>query len=256
MAARQMPAPIPFLEPAVPYVTAAVTLLCLSCGTLAALGQQVGSIGRRVDFLTTYVITMALVAGFAVIVLGTPTLITPSGATLILAVPVGIIGALAAAKADGMVRSSWRRRSRATTGSHGPSVRPRRVTGLDRPFFATGREVRSPSQGAALAVLLVLAGALEEVLYRGVLVDLVRNLESEAFVVLGLMAITGAFALSHIELGWEEVFAKVPLAIVTLVSVLALDHVLPAVLTHALFNARVWILRSEQERALLRYRLS
>jgi membrane protease YdiL (CAAX protease family) len=88
--------------------------------------------------------------------------------------------------------------------------------------------------------LLVSAAALEEVLFRGVLVELSLSLRSPALTATCLLASLLAFALTHVALGWAEVFAKLPLGALALISVLLLPSVVPAILAHVLFNLHAW----------------
>ena len=84
--------------------------------------------------------------------------------------------------------------------------------------------------------LAVLVAVLEELLHRGLLVEVASLLRSALALTICLVLLTAAFCLSHIWFGWAHVLAKVPLATMCLVSVLLTRHVTPAVVAHVCFN--------------------
>jgi membrane protease YdiL (CAAX protease family) len=89
--------------------------------------------------------------------------------------------------------------------------------------------------------LLVIVAALEEVLFRGVLVDLCLALDQSWLTAACLAGTVIVFAASHVYWGWSQVFAKGLLGVFALISVLSLGTVVAAVVAHVLFNGHVWL---------------
>lgn len=92
-----------------------------------------------------------------------------------------------------------------------------------------------------MLALLVAVAALEEVLFRGVLVDLCLALRRPAVVSICLAGTVAVFALSHVHWGWSEVLAKAGLGTLALLSVMSLETVAPAVVAHVVFNTSAWL---------------
>jgi Type II CAAX prenyl endopeptidase Rce1-like len=90
----------------------------------------------------------------------------------------------------------------------------------------------------------VLVATSEELVYRWCLVRVAFLFSIVALTGLWLLMITLLFALSHVWLGWQHVYAKLPLGIAMMVGVLIFGNVLPALIGHILFN-----LRTQQERS-------
>lgn len=224
------------------YVGWAIVLASASSGSLTALALGLSGRSRVTAFLPSYAATLGLLSTVALVVLGGWVLGDPSPVQLVLAVPVGVAGGIAAIRADGAIRSAVRRRHppRTRIGSARMPIADASTTraqAMLRPDFVAsgGRADR-----ARVASLLGLVGALEEVLYRGVLLSLALELPSPGLIALGVGLGVSAFALSHVELGAEEVLAKVPLSLLTTASVLALHTVAPAIVIHVLFNLHGW----------------
>jgi Type II CAAX prenyl endopeptidase Rce1-like len=137
------------------------------------------------------------------------------------AVPVGLALGVAATRLDRAVLRRSRRRSRRAGAQRGSSAGPP----LDPRAFPLWGDVS--------------VGALEELIYRGFLVQAALLLAAP-YAAPVLAATAAAYALSHIWFGWRHVAAKLPLSLLALGSTLALGTVLPALVAHVYFNARVW----------------
>jgi membrane protease YdiL (CAAX protease family) len=87
---------------------------------------------------------------------------------------------------------------------------------------------------------LLIAAVLEELVYRGLLVSVCYLPAGIGWNALLLLVMMTVFALSHIWFGWAHVLAKLPLSATTMVTVLALGTVLPAIVAHVFFNYRIW----------------
>lgn len=90
-------------------------------------------------------------------------------------------------------------------------------------------------------LLIVLSVAvLEEIIYRGVLVQASFMLPSSLSVSIGLILTVIWFALTHLRFGWPHVCSKLPLGGLSLLSVLLFDSIAGAIVTHVWFNVRAW----------------
>jgi membrane protease YdiL (CAAX protease family) len=94
--------------------------------------------------------------------------------------------------------------------------------------------------------LLIVVAILEEVVFRGLLVQVCLELPDTALIVAVLSGSLVMFSLSHLSFGWPHVVGKFPLGVVTLVGTLALGTVLPAIIAHVMFNSQVWRDRTHQ----------
>ncbi|HVE77688.1 MAG TPA: CPBP family intramembrane glutamic endopeptidase [Gemmatimonadaceae bacterium] len=236
------------------YATAVVAVYSLSCASLAGYLHARRPGARPATFLPIYVTVMGLAAGLAVVVLELPSVTRASWTTLGLSLPVGVAaGALAGWAGSALKRLGRRwsqRSSRATWEGHrspGPmSPAGYGLTSLGAPpAVTTVMPDRYMPGGAPVSRrrvlgLWLLAGTLEEVLFRGVLVELISRLPVAALIGPCLVASVAAFALSHVALGWPEVLDKLPLGAITLAIALLTQSVAPAVVAHVFFNVRVW----------------
>lgn len=211
---------------------------------------------RRVSVLYAYAAALALCVGWGLLVLR-PNLLDVSAVALALSVPVGLaIGVLAGRCDRAIIRRANRRtvRRRATRGGSGerraggPGPRRVRTTAvqvggqsLDKRRSLGLHRIRQPTPEEREIGLgeVVSVGALEELVYRGVLVSACFLLPGSGYVALALVGLVVAFALPHVWFGWTHVAAKLPLSALAMGSVLALGTVVPAVVAHVLFNVRV-----------------
>lgn len=253
------------------YAVAAVVLCSLSCGELASYSRMRFAPSREGVFLPFYVATMILVSAFAMLVLDLPGLAWPSWSIFFLSLPLGIAAGAVAWQSELVVKRHLLRKSllvprrQLGTRSH-RSVRavsspttygsrasrreawsehPRPKELLSRPDSLAAPQ--APSQRYYALALLLLAGVFEEVLFRGVLVDLSLDLQSTPLVVACLTVTVLVFALQHLRLGHGEVLAKLPLGMVTLLITLLTRSIVPAIVAHLFFNLRAWQVTSSSE---------
>ena len=246
------------------YAVAALVLCSLSCGELANHLRMRCPGLRQAAFFPVYVVTMAVVSGFAVLVLDLPSVVRLSWTVLALSLPLGVAaGAVAwwgglAVKRHLLRRSLLRprrariarpRRSERTIGSPAEHLSrasswpawSERVTLQERRLRPNHlSENEGTAQRYRVLGWLLLAGVLEEVLFRGVLVELILDLESPVLIVLCLVATVVVFAMSHLRLGYGEGLAKLPLGSVTLLVALLTRSVVPALVAHVFFNLWAW----------------
>jgi membrane protease YdiL (CAAX protease family) len=233
------------------YAVAAIVLYSLSCGELANYLRLRCAVLKQVAFLPVYVATMAVVVGFSVLILDLPSVVRCSGVVLALSLPLGFVaGAIAwwselAIKRHLLRRNLLKPRQRRLRGSFfrmGPRTGwPERAwladVVLNPDYLAANRNTARPY---SMLGLLLLVGCFEEVLFRGVLVELILDIPSLILVVLGLAASVVLFASSHLRVGYGEVLAKLPLGALTLLVTLVTRSVVPAIVAHAYFNFRAW----------------
>jgi len=171
------------------------------------------------------------------------------------AFPVGWAGARACNRADGWVLRRWfhyRKMSRQVPGAghrYGNNSRSDPVIEQVRPGRQSQRSVCPDSslrQSGQLTqnrwqpfVLTSSVGVLEELVFRGVLLQLCMGFSSRPTIAIALVALIIMFALSHVWYGVEHILAKLPLSIFTTLSALALDTVWPAIVTHVIFNMEI-----------------
>jgi hypothetical protein len=217
------------------YATAAVAVLSVSCAALAGhLHRLLG--GGAGSFLPLYSGLMVAVTVGALLVLHLPTITEQDWTAAALTAPVGLAAAGVAIAGEAFVR-------RRTVGSRRAAIRrpwthaPGRAANpasLVRPDRAGG------DSRTTLMLLLAAVAALEELLFRGVVVDLARAIPWTPVAIAALLASLVAFAASHVALGWAEMLAKLPLGAAALGAVLLLGSVAPAIVAHVLFNLRAW----------------
>jgi membrane protease YdiL (CAAX protease family) len=228
---RRSPIPTPEQQT---YATALLSVSAVSAATLAAWAYQ--RLGPRspAAFLPIYVAVMALITGLALVTVVLPSVTTVSALNITWSIPVGIAVGFAALNADAAVRRHTRILHPPGQMAPGRTPAPGEPQALVRPdLLGHGR------RGSLLAWLLAVA-VLEEVLFRGVALDLALSLRSgpkTAGVLLGSIVL---FAMAHQPFGWPDVAAKCVLGGLALLAALMLGSVAPAIVAHVVFNGRMW----------------
>ncbi|WP_167756569.1 CPBP family intramembrane glutamic endopeptidase [Amycolatopsis sp. CFH S0740] len=217
-----------------------------------------------------HAITMGLVVCASLLVFDPHAVLNVSFWGITAGLPAGIAGGLVIIVADGaIVRSlaGWERRtaasfgdaSRATRGEGAQQVRSlapgsseprRRVVGI---FKAKGTFVPSAEDYQVALGWLLSVAALEELVFRGVLVQAALLLPGIGWQAVAIAAGTVIFALSHVFFGWSQVLAKLPLSAVAILQTLLTGSVCGAIATHGIFNFYVW---RYQKSARITYRES
>jgi membrane protease YdiL (CAAX protease family) len=217
------------------YAVAGIAVYALACGSLAGYLRSWWPRSPAPPFLVVYVGLMAAVAGAALAVLDLPLVTAHSRVELALALPVGAAIGLVAIWWDAAVRRVARGRARRKRGARDAAWQAG-----GRPAAIHGAAANGPRPGAVSTLLVLLAvAALEEIIFRGVLVDLSLSLSAPAAAA-SLAGTLVLFGLSHVYWGWSEVLSKGALGMLALASVLALGTVAPAIVAHAVFNAHSW----------------
>jgi membrane protease YdiL (CAAX protease family) len=222
------------------YLVALVGVFALACGPAAEIARALWPADRRPRFVPVYIGTLGATAAVALVTLKLPSVMQSSAAALAGSVLVGVPAGAAASWCDDSIRRSLGRRIRQANRPdrlHARSFVP--VAAATRRFATRSVGVDVAHFGVVSLTPLVAIALLEELLFRGVIVDLSRELPvalAAACIVSSLLV----FAGSHVYWGWGEVVAKIPLGVAALIASLPFRAVLGAVAAHVVFNARSW----------------
>jgi membrane protease YdiL (CAAX protease family) len=256
MEEHNMPSHILTPEVRIYGVTIAVAM-CLGTYSLASHLRDNWLVRwKQLEFWTAHLLAMCAVIVWACIFLNPVTMFQTSLMKGMLSIQAGIVLGWAVIRVDRWIVRFIARRSlsngtRETVGQRrsrierrpGWTVRPVGSTGgpSDRKntSWSARRSDRSAKPLSSVWVLVAI-GVLEEIIFRGFLVEACFMIPSRAWMVLALIGSVLVFALAHVQFGWAQVFAKLPLGALTIASVLALGTVIPAILIHAIFNWSVW----------------
>ena len=216
---------------------------------------------RGRSFIAIHCWVLAAISVWGLLILGPEGIVSRSAIAGALTIPVGIGCGIFAVWSDrAIVRGLSRRRlllnsrrrsspaprtgrysetravTRMTPVSSGTRVvRSRGVNPGGRDFFARPEDSIQTSLW-----LILLVAVLEELVFRGFIVQASLLLPHPALVAGAILASVVMFALSHLSFGWAHVAGKLPLGIVAALSVVALGTVAPAIIAHGLFNYQIW----------------
>jgi CAAX prenyl protease-like protein len=224
------------------YAVATAVVYSLSCAWLAGIVVARSSRARSVGFLGVYVAMLILVATPAVAVLEPSHVIGSTIGRTALAVPLGAVAGVVCVLIEGFVTRAARRRTRTRREPRRTATPPVRAAAAVPPGArggALGIVPGQPRRRMTLALLLAVA-ALEEILFRGVLLDLALSLPGAALAGAGIAGTALAFALTHVSFGWAAVVAKIPLTAIATAAALITGTVAAAVAAHAVVNVRAW----------------
>jgi membrane protease YdiL (CAAX protease family) len=211
------------------YAVAIAVAYALGASWLAGIAVARSRRLAAFGFLPLYAGVLALICGFAVPVLAPPLVVSLSSRDLGVGLLVGALAGVTAIKAeDELLRRARRRARQPLAAVAGPA-------GL-----------RPPGPRQTLALLVVIA-VLEEILFRGVLLDLAISMPGEGLRIAAVAALALAFAATHIAFGWTQVVAKLPLSLTATAAALTTGSVVGAVVAHGLVNTRSWHVREASE---------
>ena len=211
-----------------PYLVAVVVVAAAAPGAVSGL---VSSATRTqvTWFLPVHVGVMAAVLALAGTAFGVSTPSWPSAARALAVVAAGL-GVFGAAVAAERGVAAWVRH-------RGGYVRQGSWGGASAVFVVTGR-VASGDAGPRFVLGWLVAVAIgEELLYRGVLLDLVLAAPLP-LVMVGVPLSVMLFAAAHLSLGPGNAVTMLALAGGATAAVLLLGSLLPAVLGHVAYNVR------------------
>jgi membrane protease YdiL (CAAX protease family) len=248
------------------YAVAVAVVFCLGIYSMSTLVQERWlSRWKHVDFWSVHVGTMTVVVLWCSFVLGVAAISHTTLRNALLSIPTGILLGWAAIWIDraivrAIARRDSRKRIRDRQGQrHGPLKSPRGLMpgstraispGADSLSARRGQgtgNVRTPaarpsSNKKVLFTLwiLILIAVLEEIIFRGFLVEACLMISQPSLRAAALAGTVVVFGIGHVQFGWTQVFAKLPLGALAMASVLSLKTVLPAIFIHALFNWKAW----------------
>lgn len=215
------------------YLTAILVLNALGAPGVAAMMHRTWAARRGVRYPYLYAGVLGLVALWGAGFLDTRTLVgEPSGWWA--AIPVGFAAGHAATCADRAIVLLLIRRSGLIGQTYhlaAPVVR--------QGTYVSPATTSQPDDWGGLPLLVTVA-VLEEIVFRGWLLQLARDLPPGPWQIAFLALTIAGFALLHIRFGWEHVLSKIPLGVISLVTVSVTGSVLPGVVTHVWFNIQVW----------------
>ncbi|HTN85879.1 MAG TPA: CPBP family intramembrane glutamic endopeptidase [Sorangium sp.] len=230
------------------YGFAVLITLGLSGSTLASRIQTRFLAVYGVSFFRVYIAILALTVGWGALVLRSARMW--SGAPML----HGLFAALGVVLGIGATRFelAWRRwNARKQQSSPAPrqnreaafhrsiKIRPVRPGAKDVPAPAPQPRARPAGAERARLAELLLAGVLEELVFRGYLMLAASALP----VAWGAVLLVGSFIgflLAHVHGGVTDAFAKVPLAVVTTGVAVGSGLVTAAIAAHVAFNVVAW----------------
>jgi membrane protease YdiL (CAAX protease family) len=219
------------------YAVATVALLSASGATLTGLIHS----WRRapaVSFLSTYATTIGIIVVLALTLLGMPTVAWPSPKTIALALAGGLVACWAALRGESLI-------TRALLQSHGTQATRKLPAGTE--LIRPDLPGTSATGGKTILVWLLLIGAGEEILFRGVLISLAWLAPGGPVTRGALIAASiVAFALAHAQLGLGEALRKMPLSIACFLAYLLSGTLLAPIAAHLGYNAWMWRARSRR----------
>ncbi|MFL6137297.1 MAG: CPBP family intramembrane glutamic endopeptidase [Frankiaceae bacterium] len=245
------------------YRLAAFVLLALGSLSVASQVSRRWWPGSQRAFLVAYATTLALVVAWAVPLVAPGAIVGDGPGRWVVGVLLGLPIGVAASRADrGLLRRLTQRhddrlpavrRSAAGHrgaqhgayhgGSGGYEVRSTGWASSGGAVATRARPAPGPAVTAlpadALAVgLVLLVGAIEELVFRGYLAQLSLRL-SAPVAALALAGTVLFFGLLHASFDWRHAVAKTPLGGLALLGALGTGTVLCAVVTHLVFNVGV-----------------
>jgi Type II CAAX prenyl endopeptidase Rce1-like len=202
---------------------------------------------RKVSTVTVYLIVLGLVAGSGMAVLGTAVVWNGDWMGLGASLPIGLLVGMLAWHSDVHLGRTLAPRTRTTPRRpvHVSRVRPIGMASGSRAAHRVAVNrwgARDRDAATQITLTRLLAGAmLEEIVYRGVLVQIAITEASRWATVPLLLIAVVAFGVSHLPFGWSQALAKLPLSILAMAATLATGTIVAAVIGHVLFNYRVWL---------------
>jgi hypothetical protein len=114
--------------------------------------------------------------------------------------------------------------------------------GSPRPYSGLANMVGSDpfSEHGFRCWSLIVAASLEELVYRGWLIEACRLLPERGLREGAMVLSVVAFAFLHLDFGWAHVLAKGTLGSIALLGVLTTGSVVTAMVVHVWFNVWAW----------------
>lgn len=245
------------------YGIAILVIFGLSPFSLALHIYSWGLLGKRVGFFAFYNGVMIFIIVWGLLLFNADQIIGNSLLTWIFSIPLGLaVGWVAGWSDRTIIRYASRRqlirRNASIRGRKTSIMRirsdwnlPTRSVHLPITNRLAKRRVISLHKGQQSFQLslehqqfgfwpIVIVAILEELIFRGFLVQACFLLPRSFLITIALVGIVLVFSFAHIQFGWPHVLAKMPLSVLAMIAVIVLGTVLPAVVAHMVFNIEVW----------------
>jgi hypothetical protein len=244
------------------YGVAILVVYGLGSSSLAVHIHSRWLAGRRTNFWTVRNLIQALTVVWGLSLFAPGQIFGNSLTAWSLSIPAGVVAGWTAGWAEQIIirRSSrWQLVLANQSGPKGSSTvrrtgdpRSRRVRPAPTPTAGVAKKrdigIRKGWESFRLGPAemqfgfwsIMIASVLEELVYRGFLVQACFLLANRFLLVMALAGTLLVFAISHVQFGWLQVLAKLPLGALALMTVLSFETVLPAIVAHIIFNCRVW----------------
>lgn len=229
------------------YGIAVLVLNGISASSLAALLHRRWAADRGIRYSYVYSLVMLIIVLWGGLILDSRPLVG-SPRSWLLGILLGGVGGVLATQADRAIRRLADRRyqepSTFRAGRRGAHQEPRRLGTINRNGTPYGPNLQVLDDqvkhyGFTLWPLVAVA-TLEEMIYRGWLLEVCRLLPSGALSGVAVVATVLAFSLLHLPFGWPHVVGKTPLGVLALIGVLLTGSVVAAIVAHICFNVQVW----------------
>lgn len=245
------------------YAIAILALNCFGAFFLSLYIFQILPDRWRPDIWHLYGVILGIIALCGLLVVDARTLFGGSTPMLVGAAALGIAAGWAASWLDRLILRWLARRdigAKRNTPRSGVAGRPstiasgavrvtRYVVGSPKgPIEGRSWSSRPDMQMRSRSLLkpridlptTIAIAALEEILFRGFLIQLSLMLPTQALIAAGIASSVALFSCNHIWHGWAHVAAKTPLGVFAAMTVLITETLVPAIIAHVLFNTRVW----------------
>jgi hypothetical protein len=229
------------------YGIAVLVLNGISASSLAVLLHRWWAADRGIRYSHVYMFVMLIIVLWGGLILDSHSLIGAPHSWL-LGIVLGGVSGLLATQADQAIRRFADRRyqepSTFRAGRRGAHQESRRWGTINRNGTTYGPNLQALDDqvkhyGFTLWQLIAVA-TLEEMIYRGWLLEVCRLLPSGALSGTAVTATLLAFSLLHLPFGWSHVVGKTPLGVLALISVLISGSVMAGIVAHVCFNVQVW----------------
>jgi membrane protease YdiL (CAAX protease family) len=237
------------------YATAVLVVVGFSSFSLAGQVYSRWLIRSRLTFSAFYCIILATFVVWGISTVGLEPLGTMSHSIALWGAGIGAAAGFVAWRMDRLlIRKIARARNRSGTvrrqnRAEEPALTAMRRSISDDSGFAARRRVgyqkmqqnrkRVLGDDEWTKITGVAVAVLEECVYRGLLLHTVERSFDGFTLILAALALTIAFAFSHIWFGLDHVVAKFPLSFILLFLALAFHNIFAPIAAHVLYNYRV-----------------
>lgn len=216
------------------YLLTTAIVLGIGGPTVATRLHQRWLAARGASFTAVYATVLMIVIGCGASVFRGVPLLLPATVRWPLDAVLGLIVGWGAFATDRAINRRWQRRElRRGTGQ--ATARPNE----QRVWRALATPGQSPVRDSISLLDLLVLAALEEAVFRGVLVRVVLSVDVLAVAGALLVALAGVFALEHLPFGWSHVVGKLPFSAAVTAGAVVLGSSLMPIAAHLTLNLLV-----------------